>query len=457
MQASKMVNAQAPPPLPPSTEPSDDCSTGSEDEHQYRNEKTPLIRHTSRKSGPRKSVFRKAEGFTELSTISDCRTHSQSSWSDGDKKVIDDDDDRSISTYSTTGESVASLRSLATVSLENFREGLAIPFTDEEGSCQKITSGLGSLCILGTIIGLAMPKNQYLNGQWYPWYRVISSVIGYNYFVLWSICFYPQVLLNYRRKSTKGLSNDFAILNFMGWSFYSAYLVSMYFSDEIKTMYQERFSNESSTVQSNDVAFSVHAMILSFVYIVQIVYYGETRCSFHLKPLTWLLVLGMGIPSAVVPCLIKLGYLSYSTWLDYFYVLSFFKICCTLTKYSKQVMLNYKRKSTSGWNIWYNFLECSGGSLSMLQITLDSIDMKDITGITGNMAKFALGFATIFFDALFFTQHYILYASHDNHNKSDSSDKGVPIMIKTEGVVRTTSRLDLSALNGVSNIDMEDV
>mmetsp|Transcript_19844 Transcript_19844/g.43073 ORF Transcript_19844/g.43073 Transcript_19844/m.43073 type:complete len:453 (-) Transcript_19844:119-1477(-) len=452
-----MEKAPAPPLLPPSAEQSDDCSSGSEDEHQqYGNEKTPLIRHTSRKSESTKNVFRKLDGVTELSAISDCRTSSlQSSWSDGETN-INDDDDRSISTHSTAGESVASLRSLATVSLENFREGLAVPFTDEEGSYQKIASGLGSLCVVGTLIGLAMPKNQYLNGQWYPWYRVISSVIGYNYFVLWSICFYPQVLLNHRRKSTKGLSNDFAILNCMGWSFYSAYLVSMYFDHEIKNMYEERFSNESS-VQSNDVAFSVHAMIMSFIYVIQIIYYGESWCSFRLKPLTWLLVLAMGIPSALVPCLIKLGYLPYSAWLDYFYVLSYFKICCTLTKYSKQVTLNWKRKSTSGWNIWYNFLECSGGSLSMLQITLDSVDMKDITGITGNIAKFALGFATIFFDAIFFTQHYFLYTSHDKHTRSSISEHGVPILIKTPIVVRSRSRLDLSALNGVPNSDFAEV
>jgi hypothetical protein len=76
-------------------------------------------------------------------------------------------------------------------------------------------SGLGSLCIVGTLLGLIMPKNENLHGQWY---RFVSSIIGYNYFVLWSICFYPQILLNYRRKSARGLSNDFAILKFMGWT-----------------------------------------------------------------------------------------------------------------------------------------------------------------------------------------------------------------------------------------------
>lgn len=254
----------------------------------------------------------------------------------------------------------------------------------------------------------------------------------------------------------------------------------MYFDEEIKHMYEERFSNESSTVQSNDVAFSVHAMILSFIYLVQIVYYGDRHCSFHLKPLTWVLVLSMGIPSALVPILIHVGYLPYSTWLDYFYALSFFKICCTLTKYSKQVTLNWKRKSTSGWNIWYNFLECSGGSLSMIQIVLDSIDMQDITGITGNMAKFALGIATIFFDvsvsfqiktkyctvynltvsifqAIFFTQHYILYpTSHKNTQSGSRKEDGIPIHIRTPSLVRTSSRLKLSH-SGVINDDMEEV
>lgn len=190
-------DSPAPPPKVPSSEPLDDASD-SDNEQPYRNEKTPLIRHTSRKTEPRKNDLR------QLSTISD--------YSRCDERNTADDDERSISTYSITGESIASLRSLTTVSLENFREGLAVPFTDEEGSCHKIGSGLGSLCVLGTTLGLVMPKNQHLQGEWYPWYRVISSVIGYNYFVMWSVCFYPQVLLNYRRKSTQGLASRIVLL-----------------------------------------------------------------------------------------------------------------------------------------------------------------------------------------------------------------------------------------------------
>lgn len=37
------------------------------------------------------------------------------------------------------------------------------------------------------------------------------------YFCAWSISFYPQAYLNYRRKSVVGLSLDFQLLNLLGF------------------------------------------------------------------------------------------------------------------------------------------------------------------------------------------------------------------------------------------------
>jgi cystinosin len=260
---------------------------------------------------------------------------------------------------------------------------------------------LAALAAVGSALGLLLPKNGTLHGRWYPWYRYVSSVIGYCYVVLWSVCFYPQVLLNYRRQSTKGLSPDFAVLNWMGWAYYSAYMTGLYFNKNLQAMYQKRFSNAESTVASNDVAFALHAAFLSTVYLAQIARYGDGPWwtgLLHLKPQTYLFVAAMLVPTLLTPILIVSGAVYGSRWLDYFYILSYFKIFCTLTKYTKQAMLNWRRRSTKGWNIWYNFLECAGGALSMLQVVLDSIDMNDLTGITGNLAKFVLGLMTIFFD-----------------------------------------------------------
>lgn len=95
----------------------------------------------------------------------------------------DDDDNRSISSRS-------SISTVTTAVLENFREGLIIPFVDVHG--HNICRGLSSLAFVGIILGIILPNDPNLHGRWYPWYRWISSMIGYTYFVLWSVCFYPQ-------------------------------------------------------------------------------------------------------------------------------------------------------------------------------------------------------------------------------------------------------------------------
>lgn len=46
--------------------------------------------------------------------------------------------------------------------------------------------------------------------------RLLSMVLGWSYFVAWTISFYPQVILNYRRQYVGGLSIDFAVLNVLG-------------------------------------------------------------------------------------------------------------------------------------------------------------------------------------------------------------------------------------------------
>jgi hypothetical protein len=80
-----------------------------------------------------------------------------------------------------------------------------------------------------------------------------------------------------------------------------------------------------------------------------------------------------------------------------------------LNRYIPQVLLNCQRKSTMGWSIWNILLDFTGGVLSVLQLVLDCADLKDFSGISGNPAKFGLGFVSILFDIVFMTQHYCLY------------------------------------------------
>lgn len=80
----------------------------------------------------------------------------------------------------------------------------------------------------GIILGVSIPNNDpdYPN----PW-RTLSSVIGWIYFVAWSVSFYPQVILNYQRKSVKGLSFEYQSLNLLGFSCYTAYNAGYYWNE----------------------------------------------------------------------------------------------------------------------------------------------------------------------------------------------------------------------------------
>lgn len=46
--------------------------------------------------------------------------------------------------------------------------------------------------------------------------RFLSAVFGWVYFLAWSASFYPQGLLNWRRRSTRGTTVDFHFINSLG-------------------------------------------------------------------------------------------------------------------------------------------------------------------------------------------------------------------------------------------------
>eukprot|EP00567_Pseudictyota_dubia_P008595 CAMPEP_0197443548 /NCGR_PEP_ID=MMETSP1175-20131217/9260_1 /TAXON_ID=1003142 /ORGANISM="Triceratium dubium, Strain CCMP147" /LENGTH=420 /DNA_ID=CAMNT_0042974195 /DNA_START=1605 /DNA_END=2867 /DNA_ORIENTATION=- len=293
-----------------------------------------------------------------------------------------------------------------------------IPLTDQRGSLSSIALGLFCLALVGTVLGLVMPKESSLPT---PVWRTISSIVGYTYFICWSISFYPQVILNYKRKSTAGLSNDFSVLNVAGFACYATYTCCFYWSKEIKEEYQQRNGDDSEiTVQSNDVAFAVHALMLCAVQVGQIVFYGGLRA----QPLSKVVKLGLILSAVLIATYAALIIFKIEPghrllWLDFLYLLSFVKVAISVTKYIPQVILNVRRKSTVGWNIWNIILDFTGGVLSILQLIGDSADISDWSGITGNPAKFALGFVSIIFDIIFFFQHYVLYPE-DAHESSHS-------------------------------------
>lgn len=62
----------------------------------------------------------------------------------------------------------------------------------------------------------------------------ISNVVGWIYFLAWSISFYPQIYSNYKRKSVVGLNFDFLSLNIVGFFMYALFNCGLYWIPEVE-------------------------------------------------------------------------------------------------------------------------------------------------------------------------------------------------------------------------------
>lgn len=82
--------------------------------------------------------------------------------------------------------------------------------------------------------------------------------------------FYPQPLLNYRRRSTSGLTVDFPLLNVLGFACYTTYTSALLFNHSIRKEYAIRHpTSPEPTVRLNDFAFALHALIICIVTYTQ--------------------------------------------------------------------------------------------------------------------------------------------------------------------------------------------
>ncbi|XP_046909717.2 cystinosin [Dermatophagoides farinae] len=244
---------------------------------------------------------------------------------------------------------------------------------------------------------------------------VISAIIGWIYFVAWSISFYPQIWDNFKRKSVVGLNFDFIGLNITGFISYTMFNFSLYAITSVQKEYENAHPRSQIPVQLNDVFFGFHAAFATLICIIQCFLYdrGEQTVSWFARIFLSIVWTGYIVIAIIVAST------NWLTMLDYLYILSYVKLVITIIKYIPQAWYNYCRKSTIGWSIGNIFLDFTGGSLSMCQMFLLAYNYDDWATIFNNFTKFGLGFISILFDVLFLLQHYVFYR-HSDVNDSRS-------------------------------------
>ncbi|PIN17820.1 putative membrane protein [Handroanthus impetiginosus] len=236
--------------------------------------------------------------------------------------------------------------------------------------------------------------------------EVLYSVLGWLAFFSWSISFYPQVILNFRRKSVVGLNFDFVLLNLTKHSSYLIYNASLFFSSAVQKQYREKFGfSEMIPVAVNDVVFSIHAVLLTAFTLFQIAFYDRgnqkvSRIAIGIVSVAWLY--------AAVCVFIALPRHS---WLWLISCFNTIQVVMTIIKYIPQAFFNFRRKSTVGFSIGNILLDFFGGVMNYSQMAVQSIDQNSWVNFYGNIGKTMISLVSIFFDILFIIQHYVLYPS----------------------------------------------
>jgi cystinosin len=96
--------------------------------------------------------------------------------------------------------------------------------------------------------------------------HAVSRLLGWAYFTCWGVSFYPQLIVNIRRKSVTGLALDYFALNVLGFTCYTVSSILFLFSPAVRDEYAQRHPNSPEpTVRWNDLAFAVsHPKLLLF-------------------------------------------------------------------------------------------------------------------------------------------------------------------------------------------------
>jgi cystinosin len=271
-------------------------------------------------------------------------------------------------------------------------------------------------CAGGLVLGLLFRANDVLPRGTEPGVLLLSSVLGWTYFFCWTISFYPQILLNWTRKKVDGLSLDFQVLNMVGFAAYSAMNTLLFFNTPMRRGYIERHK-EPPGVHVNDLAFALHALILTIVSFGQSWMYTEPN-RMRVHPVTTAFC-ASSAAGALLSCIDREGR-------ALIYVLSGVKVMTTMVKYLPQAVENYRNRSTAGFSFAQVLLDLIGCMLSVGQLCLDAIVLGSLGVVTGNPAKLLLGVASFLYDSCFVVQRFW----YDNLGDE-------PVEILTETLIET--------------------
>ncbi|KAF2316508.1 hypothetical protein GH714_041849 [Hevea brasiliensis] len=250
-------------------------------------------------------------------------------------------------------------------------------------------------------------QKQYFNkyGQKQRGHQKVSKIAIAIVFIVWvaaAVCF-------------------FIALHRHSW----LWLISV-FNSAIQKQYFDKYGyGEMIPVAANDVAFSMHAVLLTAITLLQIAIYD--RGNQKVSTIAIAIVCAVWLVAAV--CFFIA--LPSHSWLWLISIFNSIQVFMTVIKYIPQAVMNFMRKSTDGFSIGNILLDFLGGIANYAQMAVQSIDQNSWVNFYGNIGKTLLSLVSVFFDLLFMFQHYILYPAEKAHISPKPNEEGAEPLVKS--------------------------
>ncbi|SMN20651.1 similar to Saccharomyces cerevisiae YCR075C ERS1 Protein with similarity to human cystinosin [Maudiozyma saulgeensis] len=243
----------------------------------------------------------------------------------------------------------------------------------------------------------------------------LDELLGLVYVSVWSVSMYPPLLVNYRQRSTKAISVDFAILNTAGYTYLMISMaLQLYFWIEVAK------DVDRPKVTQFDMWYCAHGFLLNLVLLSQIVF-GRKLWNFYrdnklrrMKQgyyrILWVsIVIFLLLTGQFVLNNMQQNW-DNSRTLNYCNNLFLLKISMSLIKYIPQVKHNYDRRSVKGFAIQGVILDVTGGVASLLQLLVQlSRDQGfSLATFLTNFGKIGIALVTLIFNFIFISQ-WLLY------------------------------------------------
>ncbi|XP_028216563.1 cystinosin homolog [Glycine soja] len=165
------------------------------------------------------------------------------------------------------------------------------------------------------------------------------------------------------------LSLDYEILNFTKQWSYLIYNASLFFSPAIQKQYFEKYGyGQMIPVAANDVAFSIHSVILNLIILSQISMFERGNQKFSNYAIAIVVVVWFSVAVCFFIALHS------QSWLWLISIFNTIQAVMILIKYFPQAFMNFLRKSTDGFSIGSVLLDFSGGVFNYSQMLVQSKD-----------------------------------------------------------------------------------